>query len=48
MPELIAACCGLSESQSEDDGYGLAKVGLIYVCGFCLVEAGLAEQEPEN
>lgn len=44
----VAACCGLTRLQSQQDGYDLVKVGEVFVCGECLVEAGVIDEEPED
>lgn len=46
--ETVAACCGLTQMQSEDDGYDLVQVGRVWVCGECLVQARLVEPEPTS
>lgn len=43
-----ADCCGITLEQSENDGHSLVQVGRVVVCGGCLVEAGVQDEEDED
>lgn len=43
--DAVADCCGVTSLQSDDDGFGLTRVGRVIVCGECLLEAGVIEDE---
>lgn len=38
-----ADCCGTLRMHAMDDGFDLVRVGLVVVCGHCLLEAGVVE-----